>query len=159
MSWLLFLDESGQDHKNTPYEVRGGVALHASKLWPFVQQLQQLELAAFGARLAEFRSEIKGAKLIDKNRFEWAAQSEWMPDEQRRKASRAFLTKGLEKKAPSREEFTAFGQASLEMARGVFQTLHSSDASLFAAAIPKSAVRPDTFEALEYLRKDQVFLF
>jgi len=27
MSWLLFLDESGHDHKNCPYEVRGGVAI------------------------------------------------------------------------------------------------------------------------------------
>ena len=29
MSWLLFLDESGHDHKSMPYEVRGGIALHA----------------------------------------------------------------------------------------------------------------------------------
>ena len=29
MSWLLFLDESGHDHRNMPYEVRGGIALHA----------------------------------------------------------------------------------------------------------------------------------
>lgn len=26
MSWLLFLDESGHDHKQIPYEVRGGIA-------------------------------------------------------------------------------------------------------------------------------------
>lgn len=37
MSWLLFMDESGHDHKNMPYEVRGGVAIHAGQLWPFVQ--------------------------------------------------------------------------------------------------------------------------
>ena len=36
MSWLLFLDESGHDHKQLPYEVRGGIALHARQLWPFV---------------------------------------------------------------------------------------------------------------------------
>jgi hypothetical protein len=27
VSWLFFLDESGHDHKQTPYEVRGGVVL------------------------------------------------------------------------------------------------------------------------------------
>lgn len=81
MSWLLFLDESGQDHRTTPYEVRGGVAIHTSKLWPFVQQLQQLELAAFGARLAEFKSEIKGSRLVERQRFQWSQQSTWMPDE------------------------------------------------------------------------------
>ena len=52
MSWLLFLDESGHDHKQMPYEVRGGVALHVSKLWPFVRAVQQLELDAFGAEAA-----------------------------------------------------------------------------------------------------------
>jgi len=48
MSYLLFLDESGHDHKTMPYEIHGGVALHASKLWPFVKALTNLEQAAFG---------------------------------------------------------------------------------------------------------------
>ncbi|HEV3204079.1 MAG TPA: hypothetical protein VGY77_06845, partial [Gemmataceae bacterium] len=48
MSWLLFLDESGHDHKHMPYEVRGGVALHARELWPFVRAVDDLEYATFG---------------------------------------------------------------------------------------------------------------
>ena len=43
MSYLLFMDESGHDHRNCPYEVRGGVALHAGRLWPFVQGMLELE--------------------------------------------------------------------------------------------------------------------
>lgn len=27
MSWLLFMDESGYDHRVMPYEVTGGIAL------------------------------------------------------------------------------------------------------------------------------------
>ena len=81
-----------------------------------------------------------------------------MPDEERRKHSRGFLTKGLERKPPRREEFTAYGQACLEMATGIFQLLRDHEAQLFAAAIPRSVRRPETFEALEYLRKDHVFL-
>ncbi|WP_312260940.1 DUF3800 domain-containing protein [Candidatus Igneacidithiobacillus taiwanensis] len=158
MSWLLFLDESGHDHKNCPYEVRGGIALQARKLWPFVQQLQQAELAAFGARLHEYRKEVKGAKLLDKDRFKWADQSDWMPDEARRKHCRGFLTKGLEKLPPSRDEFTAYGQACIEMARSVFQALRTFDAQLFASVIPTTVRKPPTFEAEEYLRKDHVFL-
>lgn len=158
MSWLLFLDESGHDHKTCPYEVRGGIALHAGMLWPFVQQLQQAELAAFGARLHEYRKELKGAKLLDKDRFKWARQGEWMPEEARRKHCRGFLTKGLEKRPPTRDEFTAYGQACIEMARSVFQALRTFDARLFASAIPVTAQKPPTFEAEEYLRKDHVFL-
>ncbi len=158
MSYLLFLDESGHDHRTMPYEVRGGVALHASELWPFVQHMQRLELASFGTALHQFKAELKGCKLLDKDRFKWAAQAAPMSDEERRKHCRGFLTKGLEKKPPSRMEFTAYGQACLEMATGMFELLRQHRARLFAAAIPRSAVMSATFEAEEYLRKDQVFL-
>ncbi|MHC5540820.1 DUF3800 domain-containing protein [Singulisphaera rosea] len=158
MSWLLFLDESGHDHKTMPYEVRGGVALHARELWPFVRAVQQMELDAFGGELAQYRKELKGAKLLDKDRFKWAVQGPTMTGEERRKHCRAFLTKGLEKKPPSRDEFTAYGQGCLEIARGLFQALADRRAVLFAVAIPRTTTKPDTYQADEYLRKDQVFL-
>jgi len=158
MSWLLFLDESGHDHQTMPYEVRGGVALHSGELWPFVQDIQRLELASFGVELHQFRAELKGCKLLDKDRFKWAAQGPTMADEERRKHCRGFLTKGLEKKPPSRSEFTAYGQACLEMATGMFELLRDHRAQLFASAIPRSTTKPETYQATEYLRKDQVFL-
>lgn len=158
MSWLLFMDESGHDHKNLPYEVRGGIALHAGKVWPFVQAIQRLELDAFGGYLHQYRKELKGHKLLDKDRFKWAVQAPAMEAEERRKHCRGFLTKGLEKKAPTRPEFTAYGQACLEMARGAIQILRDHGAVLFAAAIPCAAHRPPDFALEDYLRKDQVFL-
>jgi hypothetical protein len=158
MSYLLFLDESGHDHRAMPYEVRGGIALHASELWPFVQEMQRLEITAFGTALHQFRAELKGCKLLDRDRFKWAVQDCPMSDEERRKHCRGFLTKGLEKKSPVRTEFTAYGQACLEMATGIFELLRQHKARLFACAIPRSVIKPDTFEAEEYLRKDQVFL-
>jgi hypothetical protein len=88
MSYLLFLDESGHDHRTMPYEVRGGVALHASELWPFVQDMQCLELASFGTTLHQFQAELKGCTLLDKDRFKWAAQESPVPDEERRKHCR-----------------------------------------------------------------------
>ncbi len=158
MSWLFFLDESGHDQKTMPYEVRGGVALHAGELWPFVRAVQALELDAFGAELAQYKIELKGSRLLDKDRFKWAAQGSIMAGEERRKHCRGFLTKGLEKKPPSRAEFTAYGQSCLEMARGLFQSLVDRRAVLFAVAIPRTTTKPATYEAEEYLRKDQVFL-
>lgn len=157
MSWLLFLDESGQDHKNMPYEVRGGIALHAKRLWGFVQGMQRLELECFGCHLHEFRQEIKGSKLLDRKRYRFAAQAPPMEDESRRKHCRGFLTKGLEKKDPKREEFSAYGQACLEMARGIIQLLVQSEAVLFASAIPRGS-RQRSVPVPEFLRKDHVFL-
>lgn len=158
MSWLLFMDESGHDHRTMPYEVRGGIVLHAGELWPFVQDVQRLELESFGVTLHQFRTELKGCKLLDRDRVKWARQTPMMPGEERRKHCRGFLTKGLERKPPTRSEFTAYGQACLEMVRGIFQLLRDHKAQLFAAAIPSRIDRPDTYQAAEYLRKDHVFL-
>ena len=158
MSWLLFLDESGHDHKHCPYEVRGGVALHASKLWPFVQRVKQAELEAFGARLHDYKKELKGSKLLDKDRFKWAAQDSELSPEVRQRNCRGFLTKGLEKKPPTKFEFTAYGQASLLMARLVFDALKAMDARVFACVIPASVIKPAKYVAQDFLRKDHVFL-
>jgi len=74
MSWFLFMDESGHDHKTMPYEVRGGVALQDRTVWPFIRAVSSLEQSCFGVRLADFKKEFKGEKLLDKNRIEWALQ-------------------------------------------------------------------------------------
>lgn len=159
MSWLLFLDESGHDHKQMPYEVRGGIAIHVSKLWPFVRAVQQLELNAFGAELHLYKKELKGSTLLDAKRFRFAAQMNRLNDEERRKHCRAFLTKGLEKKwNQTREEFTAYGQACLEMAEGIFQLLQDHGARLFASAVPRGAAKPPPERGENLLRKDFVFL-
>lgn len=159
MSWLLFLDESGHDHKQMPYEVRGGVALHARELWPFVQSMQRLELDCFGCELSQYGKELKGTTLLDSKRFRFAGQAAEMPAEARRKHARTFLAKGLRKLTPDRDDFTGYGQACLEMARGIVQSLRDHQAVLFATAIPRTVMKPATFEADEFLRKDQVFLF
>lgn len=158
MAWLLFLDESGHDHKQMPYEVRGGIALQDSQLWPFVQAMQRLELDSFGGPLQQYKKELKGSTLLDRKRFKFAQQAPPMTPEARRKHARAFLTKGLEKKPPTRDEFTAYGQACIEMARGMFQLLRDHQAVLFASAIPRSIQRPDEPRLDEFLRKDHVFL-
>ena len=161
MSWLLFLDESGHDHRSTPYEVRGGIALRDAKLWPFVRSMKDLEIACFGDSLHRYGKEVKGHRLLDKDRFKWAAQGKRMDEATRKKHSKSYLVKGLEKDRiqKTREEFTAYGQACLLMARQVFELLRLHEAQLFAVAIPRGAKRPRSFEADEFLRKDHVFLF
>lgn len=160
MTWLFFMDESGHDHKQMPLEVRGGVALHVSKIWDFVRAWQRLELEAFGASLVDFKKkEVKGSTLIDKDRYRWSTQGGWLSGNERRKHARAFLSRGIQKQTPSSTEFLAYGQACLEMARGIFELLLSHEARLFAAAIPRGAEPPANFQQPDYLRKDHVFLF
>jgi len=158
MSMLLCLDESGHDHRNMPYEIHGGIAIHAKRLWPFVQAIMTLEEACFGDRLSRFRKEIKGSHLLDKDRFKWARQSESIPAAERRTHCLSFLNKGLNKQPPTRIEFTAYGQASLSMARGIFDLLAAHDAFVFACVIPKNVSKPPLDREPDLLRKDLVFL-
>lgn len=158
MSWLLFTDESGHDHKNLPYEVRGGIALAAGRLWPFVQAVKALEESCFGAPLHAFKSEIKGCKLLDKDRFRWAAQDAPMESPHRRAHALAFLNKGSARQQPTRAEFTGFGQACLAMTHGIFDLLDQHDAKLFAAAIPRGIPKPRGPQTDDYLRRDHCYV-
>jgi hypothetical protein len=47
MSFLFFLDESGRDHRDSPYEVRTAVAIHDSALWDLIVSLKQAEIDHF----------------------------------------------------------------------------------------------------------------
>lgn len=160
MAWFLFMDESGHDHKQTPYEVRGGFAIAEEKLWPLLQDANRLELDCFGARLADYKSEVKGSKLLKTDRFRYAAQADTIPDSERRQLCRAFLQAGLEKKSPRRDQFAAFGQASLLMADGIFDIFERYQIKVFASAVPCGAGKPspDAPPPPEILRKDHVFL-
>jgi hypothetical protein len=151
------MDESGHDHKHLPYEVRGGVIIHASKLWRFVQQMRANEVFCFGDYLHEYGSELKGSKLLKRKRFRFASQTEPMDDVQRQSLSKQFLRRSAGGDPLTSEMFAAFGQASIEMARRIFDCLAGVDAKVVAGAIPAGARVPDDAEHL--LRKDHVFLF
>ncbi|MCC6579348.1 MAG: DUF3800 domain-containing protein [Phycisphaeraceae bacterium] len=156
MSWLLFLDESGHDHRTMPYEIHGGIALDVSRLWPFTNAVRNLEQSTFGTYLHEFGSELKGCKLLEKNRFLWAQQGDKMDVATRRKHALNFLNASKQGRTPRRHEFTAYGQACLDFAEGVIQLLRDNQANLFVAMIPRLS-RPSS-QPNELLRKDLVFL-
>jgi len=160
MAWLLFMDESGHDHHAVPYEVRGGYALADTHLWPFVQDVLRLELECFGARLADYKSEVKGLKLLQKDRFKHAAQLPEIEAATRQRLCRALLQAGLEKRAPTREQLTAYGQASLRMVDGIFDLLERHRALIFASAVPKGSGKPppNSPPPPDILRKDHIFL-
>lgn len=159
MSYLFFMDESGHDHRQMPYEVRGGFAIHASKLWTFIQSLVDLEQSCFGVKLSSYGSEIKGEKLLGKQRFKWADQLPPFDDGQRRVLCNSFFHKGSNGLPQTKPEFTAYGQASLRMAQGILQLMRSHECWILAAAIPRGAPKAAVAPNTDLLRKDLVFLF
>ena len=158
MAWLLFMDESGQDHRTMPMEVRGGVAIHASKIWNFLQDFHKQEVKCFGVRLAEHGVEIKGSQLLQKVFYKLTLGAYNMDEPTRRKSIRRFLTNKNQKQEPKEQDFYAYGMACISMAKHIFALLEKHDAKLFASAIPRGAKMPEGFEFKNHLRNDLAYL-
>ena len=159
MSWLLFSDESGHDHQNTPLEVRGGIAIRSNKIWDFVQAYENAENECFGVKLSDYKIEVKGSKLLKHNKFKWANQERVLNENERQNGVKRFLSKKSDTLyRPSRRDFTAYGQASLMMVDRIFDLHDKYEAKIFASCIPRDVKQPKNFQFLDFLRKDHVFL-
>jgi len=153
MSWALFIDESGQDQRRSPYEVLAGIAIEDRKLWRLIRDLSDAQEEIFGLRLFEaYGSEAKAQKLLKKKVFTHAAQMPSFATDQRRTLAREILQDGT---AVSRERLTALAQAKLAYVDRALDISRKAKAQAFASIVPQAAPRP----AGGMLRKDYAYLF
>jgi hypothetical protein len=153
MAYFLFVDESGQDHRESPYEVLAGVTVEDRDLWNLVQTIQEIEVRHFGRRYSDGTRELKGKKLLKKKVFKHAQQMPKIPDEERRILARGCLDRGH---AASRREITALAQAKLAYVTEVIEICVRFRCRAFASIVQKNAPAP---REPDYLRKDYVYLF
>ena len=116
MAYLLFLDESGHDLKDSPYEVLAGVAIEDRVLWNLICAVQASEEAHFGQRYASSEREMKAKRLLKRKVFRHAGQSEPIPAVQRRALAQACLADGA---TANREQLTALAQAKIAFVEDV----------------------------------------
>ncbi len=153
MGWFLFVDESGQDGRNSPYEVLASVAVEDRELWRLIQALKQSQETHFGIRLFDaYGAEAKGQKLLRKKTFKLAAQKPALPAAERTALAHAALTNGA---AVHGDQLTALGQAKLAYVEDALRLCRKHKTVAFASIIPNDIVRPD----YDFLRKDYAFLF
>src|SRR3972149_6089174 len=110
MAYLLFVDESGQNHRESPYEVLAGVALLDRDLWNLIQAIQDAELKQFGMRYSEGQRELKAKKILKRKVFRQAAEMSPMPPEERRTLAKRCLESG---DRAGKQEITALAQTKL----------------------------------------------
>ena len=109
MSWSFFIDESGQDQRQSPYEVLAALAVEDRKIWPLIRQLSDAQQHYFGMRLFEaYGREAKAQKLLCKKTFRLANQMPPIEHDLRTKLANETLRDGTR---PSKERLTALGQA------------------------------------------------
>lgn len=154
MSWALFLDESGQDQRHSPYEVLAGLAVEDRQVWPLIRDLSDAQQMFFGLRLFEaYGREAKAQKLLDRKTFKHAGQGPALDRHRCAMLARELLLDGT---APSRDRLTALGQAKVAYCQFALGLVRRHGAKVFASVVPQGAPRPARAEAL---RKDYAFLF
>lgn len=154
MSYLLFIDESGQDMQQSPYEVLAGVAIEDKKIWPLVQCINALQVDCFGVqRYKAFREEAKGKKILKAKSFRLAGTYPPIPNPDRKHLAKAMLGDGTR---PAPMKLAALAQAKIAYVDGVLDLCEQFQCKAFASIIPQEAPRVDTDE---FLRKDYSYLF
>ena len=151
MSYMLFIDESGQDLRQSPYEVLAGVAIEDCDLWSLIRQIQDAELEFFGRRVSDELLELKGRKLLKRKTFRQAAQLDSITEERRRELSKTLLEDGT---SGTREQITALAQAKLAFVSRLLTLCNRFRVKAFASIVDRDAPRPDG----DFLRKDYAYL-
>lgn len=73
MSWLLFIDKSGQDQRASPYEVLALVAVEDRQLWPIIQAIGDAQEHFFCTRRYQQQgAEAKGRKILKSKTYRLA---------------------------------------------------------------------------------------
>lgn len=161
MSYLLFVDESGQDRRESPYEVLAGIALEDRDLWSFICQVQDAEIHCFGQRVTSGHLELKGKELLKRKTYKLAGQMPAFPPEERARLAQSCLTKGAaahgcsDNSGVTRAELTALGQAKIAFIERVLELCAQYRVRVFASVVDRDAPRPQG----DFLRKDYAYLF
>jgi len=153
VAYFLFVDESGQDHRDSPCEVLAGVAIEDRLLWTLIQEVQASEVRCFGRRFSTEGHEVKGRALLHRRVFKHAAQGDPFEPEHRAELARELLD---DPDKPSRMRLTALAQAKLAFVREVLGLCTRFRCKAFASLVRADAPRVDS---KDHLRKDYVTLF
>lgn len=152
MSFLFFVDESGHDHREAPYEVRSAIAVHDSQVWDLILDLKRAEDDYFGTAYSGAGRELKAKRLLKRKTFRLAAQMSAFAPMERRVLARDAFEKG---DSATRASLTALAQAKLAFCERVFRLCSDRGVAYFA-----SIVHPEAPKAAgSGLRKDYSYLF
>jgi hypothetical protein len=152
VSWTLFVDESGQDQRASPYEVLAGVAIEDKKIWPLICQISDAQQHFFGMRLFEaYGYEAKAKELLKKKTFRHAGQMDLIDNGERMRLAKELLEDGTN---VSRVRLTALAQAKISYCEFVLDLTRRHGGKIFATMVPQSAPRPPNGEEM---RKDYAF--
>jgi hypothetical protein len=152
VAYFLFIDESGQDHRDSPYEVLAGIAVEDKDLWNLVQAIHNLELRFFGRRYSSGRDELKAKKILKRKVYRLAAQMPPIPELERTKLAHECLDFG---ESATRPQLTALAQAKIAYVDALLDICADFRCRLFASIVQPGS----SYLEEDSLRKDYTYLF
>ena len=160
MTVFLFVDESGHDHNESPYEVLAGVAIKDHALWKLIREIKGLEQHYFGDFYARNKVELKAKKLLKTKTYRLANQMPPINDEDLPILAQRCFQRGA---YVNRLELTALAQAKIKYVAQVLLACHEAGCHIFASIIDFEAVaaQPELAGIAKpnYLRKEYSYLF
>ena len=152
MAYFLFVDESGQDGRESPYEVLAGVAIEDRDIWNLVKSLQDAEVKQFGIRYKSMAREIKAKRFLNAKSFRLANQLPSIPLEERREHAKRCLESG---ESAGKKELTSLAQSKIAYVQDVLDICSRFRCKAFASIVSQKSQRP----IHGHLRKDYAYLF
>lgn len=153
MAYILFLDESGHDFRESPYEVIAGIAVEDKSIWNLIREIHLLEENIFGIRYSNGERELKARKLLKKKTFRLAAQLPKFEHEEMKLLAKECLENG---ENVNKRQLTALSQAKIKYVEELLQLAANFRCKAFASIVSEDFNFSDT---PEFLRKDYVYLF
>lgn len=160
MTLLLFVDESGHDHKESPYEVLAGIAIRDRNLWDLVLKVKEIEKNLFGDFYSTNKIELKAKKLLNKKTFRLANQKPKISIEDLPELAQNCLRNG---EKANRLQLTALAQAKILYATQALQACSDAGGKIFASIVDfENITHQPKFSGFidnNYLRKEYSYLF
>jgi hypothetical protein len=160
---LLFVDESGKNDTQTPYEVLAGISIAEKDLWNLIKAIRATEKDCFGDYLRNLRpTEVKASKLLKRKSFKFANKRMEIPQNELPQLAHTFLKKGLAAyKAKERKsnftlkEIIGYNRSVLNFVNKVIDISAGYGVKVFASVSDNAGVasQPD------FLKRDFIFLF
>ena len=160
MTILFFIDESGIDHKESPYEVLAGIAIKDRNLWTLIQDIKAIEKNLFGDFYKTKKIELKAKKLLKVKTYRLAKQLPSINIDDLPALAQQCLVSG---EKATRLQLTALSQAKVLYATQVIQACSNAGGKVFASIIDYDAAISQPalgdVSSLPFLRKDYSYLF
>lgn len=160
MTVFLFVDESGSDHQQSPYEVLTGIAINDRNLWVLIQEIKAIERRLFGEFYSAKKIELKAKKLLKAKTYRLANQMPPIDSDDLPTLAQECLING---EKATRLQLTALSQAKIMYASQSIQACMDAGGKVFASIIDFDAAiaqpRLADVSDLPFLRKDYSYLF